>query len=176
MTSADAIDPDTKDWTWVLQSSCPECGFDARSIEFTTIADRVRSMTPQWRDRLARDDARDRPTPRTWSATEYAAHVRDVCLVFDGRFDQLMTQDDPLFANWDQDATAVDGDYAAQSASAMGVELAVAADQIARRLDAIAPEQLDRPGRRSNGSVFTVDSLGRYFLHDLVHHLHDVDG
>ena len=27
---------------------------------------------------------------------------------------------------------------------------------------------------RSNGSEFTVESLGRYHLHDVVHHLHDV--
>jgi hypothetical protein len=24
----DAITPDTKDWTWVLERACPECGFD----------------------------------------------------------------------------------------------------------------------------------------------------
>ena len=24
----DAIVPDTKDWTWVLERPCPECGFD----------------------------------------------------------------------------------------------------------------------------------------------------
>jgi hypothetical protein len=27
---------------------------------------------------------------------------------------------------------------------------------------------------RSNGDEFTVESLGRYHLHDVVHHLHDV--
>ena len=32
----------------------------------------------------------------------------------------------------------------------------------------------DRRGTRSNGSVFTVESLGRYHLHDVVHHLWDV--
>jgi hypothetical protein len=26
------IDPDDKDWTWVLEGSCPECGFDASSM------------------------------------------------------------------------------------------------------------------------------------------------
>jgi hypothetical protein len=31
-----------------------------------------------------------------------------------------------------------------------------------------------RRGTRSNGSVFTVESLGRYLLHDPVHHLSDV--
>ena len=23
------IEPDTKDWTWVLDRPCPECGFEA---------------------------------------------------------------------------------------------------------------------------------------------------
>ena len=27
------IVPDDKDWTWVLERVCPECGFDARSID-----------------------------------------------------------------------------------------------------------------------------------------------
>ena len=24
-----SITPDTKDWTWVLERPCPECGFEA---------------------------------------------------------------------------------------------------------------------------------------------------
>jgi hypothetical protein len=38
----------------------------------------------------------------------------------------------------------------------------------------VTPDQFERPGRRSNGSVFTVRTLGQYFAHDLAHHLHDV--
>ena len=34
----------------------------------------------------------------------------------------------------------------------------------------------DRDGVRSGGSRFTVASLGRYHLHDVVHHLWDVTG
>ncbi|HEY5013683.1 MAG TPA: DinB family protein, partial [Acidimicrobiia bacterium] len=26
------ITPDTKDWTWVLERPCPECGFDASAF------------------------------------------------------------------------------------------------------------------------------------------------
>ena len=36
------------------------------------------------------------------------------------------------------------------------------------------PDQWQRTGRRSNGSAFTVETLGRYHLHDVVHHLWDV--
>ncbi len=34
--------------------------------------------------------------------------------------------------------------------------------------------QWQRTGTRSNGDAFTVDTLARYHLHDLVHHAHDV--
>jgi len=33
-----------------------------------------------------------------------------------------------------------------------------------------------RPGFRSDGARFTVESFARYFVHDLAHHLHDVTG
>ena len=56
----------------------------------------------------------------------------------------------------------------------VAAELAAAAAAAADGFDAVAGEQWSRTGRRSNGSVFTVETLGKYFLHDLVHHLHDV--
>ena len=28
---------------------------------------------------------------------------------------------------------------------------------------------------RSDGARFTVDSFARYFIHDLIHHVHDVE-
>jgi len=31
-----------------------------------------------------------------------------------------------------------------------------------------------RTGRRSDGAEFTVDTFARYFVHDPIHHLHDV--
>ena len=34
--------------------------------------------------------------------------------------------------------------------------------------------QWERTGRRSNGDLFTVQTLGVYHLHDVTHHLWDV--
>ena len=45
---------------------------------------------------------------------------------------------------------------------------------IADRFDTVHGNQWDRTGRRSDGASFTIDSFARYFLHDVVHHLHDV--
>ncbi|MET0797746.1 MAG: DinB family protein, partial [Rhodococcus sp. (in: high G+C Gram-positive bacteria)] len=31
------IEPDTKNWTWVLDSACPDCGFDSSSVEYDAV-------------------------------------------------------------------------------------------------------------------------------------------
>ena len=168
------IEPDTKDWTWVLEQRCPECGFAAADVDPRGLADTVRDLTPRWTAALARHDVRTRPAPSVWSTLEYGAHVRDVLRVFDGRLEMMLAEDDPLFENWDQDAAALAARYDLQDPAVVADELVEAADVIAARFDTVADDQWERPGRRSNGSVFTVRTLGQYFLHDLVHHLHDV--
>jgi hypothetical protein len=170
------IAPDTKDWTWVLAQRCPECGFTAADVDVADIGGTVRDLASRWVSALHRTDARDRPAPTTWSTLEYGAHVRDVLRIFDGRLELLLTQDDPQFENWDQDATALADRYDLQDPRVVADELAAAADVIADRFDAVTGAQWDRTGRRSNGSEFTVQTLGQYFLHDVVHHLHDVRG
>jgi len=60
--------------------------------------------------------------------------------------------------------------------SACPAELAAAAGVIAVHFDDIAPRQWQRSGSRSDGADFTIESFGRYFIHDPVHHLYDVTG
>jgi len=168
------IQPDTKDWTWVLSQRCPECGFTAADVDGPAIAGTVRDLSPRWVSALHRADARDRPAPTTWSTLEYGAHVRDVMRIFGDRLQLLLTQDDPQFDNWGQDATALADRYDLQDPQVVAVELAEAAERTAALFGSVADDQWGRSGRRSNGSEFTVLTLGQYFLHDVVHHLHDV--
>ncbi len=58
----------------------------------------------------------------------------------------------------------------------MAGELAEAAEAIATRFEAVAADQWQRTGSRSDGAHFTVESFARYFIHDPVHHLYDVTG
>ena len=170
-----AIVPDTKDWTWVLERACPECGLHTRQVEPTDIPALIRDNADAWRALLnGAQPVRERPSPDVWSTLEYACHVRDVYRVFDRRLGLMLTQEEPLFANLDQDATAVAERYGEQDPGTVAVELEAAADVIANRLDGVVAEQWDRTGRRSDGARFTVESLARYLLHDAVHHLHDV--
>ncbi|WGX99270.1 DinB family protein [Nocardioides sp. L-11A] len=175
MSSESAIiAPDTKDWTWVLEHPCPECGFAAAAVDRSALGAAIRDNADFWATALADPRAGTRPAPDVWSPTEYGCHVRDVNRVFTGRVAQLLAEDDPRFANWDQDETAVTERYDEQRAADVVPDLVAAAAAVADAYDAVPAHAWDRPGRRSNGSVFTVETLGRYHLHDLVHHRWDV--
>ncbi|WP_280348450.1 DinB family protein [Nocardia neocaledoniensis] len=173
------IVPDTKNWTWVLERPCAECGFDAEAVDYAAIPERTLDSAGRIGAALARSEARVRPDETTWSVLEYGAHVRDVCRIFDTRLALMLAGDGiepPSFENWDQDATAVADRYGEQDPATVAEELAVAAESVATAFAAVPADRLDRQGARSDGSLFTVTSLGRYFLHDLVHHVHDVRG
>lgn len=173
---SDAIEPDTKDWTWVLDEACPECGFRADAVAAEDIPGLVRDSIPRWEAVLERPGATTRPSPGVWSPTEYACHVRDVFDVFARRARLMLEQDSPEFENWDQDETAVAERYDLQEPARVAPQLRTAGEDAAAVFAGVPAGSWDRPGLRSNGSRFTVLSLGRYFVHDVVHHLHDVRG
>ena len=170
------IDPDTKNWTWVLERPCPECGFDAAGVAFADIPRLTRDNAAAWPAVLARPDAAVRPRPDRWSALEYGCHVRDVFVRFAERFRLMREEDGPAFENWDQDATAIADRYVDQDPAVVAGELTAAGDRIADLLADVRADELSRTGRRSDGSVFTIESMARYFVHDPIHHRWDVDG
>ena len=169
-----APDSDEKDWTWVLGRPCPDCGFDAAAVDRRMISDRLMATTPRWQAALAAVGVRQRPAPRVWSALEYGAHVRDVHALFGRRALLIRDENDPEFENWDQDRTALDAQYWLADPTEVARQLAIEAERAASVFAAAAGEQWQRTGRRSNGSVFTLETLGLYYVHDVEHHLHDV--
>jgi hypothetical protein len=169
------IVPDTKNWTWVLERPCPECGFDASSSPAEAVPDLIRANAEAWRALLAAGAiAAGRPDESTWSTLEYACHGRDVYRRYHARTALMLTEGDPLFADWDQDATVVEQAYDAQDPAAAIAELCAAAEAHAQQLDAVEGDQWERPGRRSDGASFTVATLARYMVHDPIHHVWDV--
>ena len=110
----------------------------------------------------------------TWSPLEYACHVRDVCRIFGERLALMLGEDAPAFANWDQDATAVEDRYGEQDPATVGREVVEAGAALSTAFARVPDDAWGRTGIRSDGSAFTVLTLGQYGLHDLVHHLWDV--
>ena len=169
--------PDDKDWTWVLETVCPECEYDVRVFDRDRIGAMIRENARSWRALLADlDEAalRRRPDAQTWSPLEYAFHVRDVYELYDYRLGLMLDQDGPHYPNWDQDETAVEKNYNAADPAVVAAELVDQAEALATRFDGVSGDQWDRTGFRSDGAAFTVDSFARYLIHDPVHHLWDV--
>ncbi|MDT0203360.1 DinB family protein [Nocardioides sp. AE5] len=175
---ANEIEPETKDWTWVIDRACDDCGFDGPGTPPGEVASGVRANAEQWRTVLKGPDVARRPAPGVWSPLEYACHVRDVNRLFAERVALMLERVDPELAAWDQDHAAIEGEYAASDPGEVATELLAAAGTVAAAYDAVAdhgdgPAAWQRTGRRSDGSRFTVDSIARYHLHDLVHHAWD---
>lgn len=172
---APVVEIDDKDWTWTIEQRCPDCGFDPASVDVADLPDLVRRATDPWAQVVARPTARRRPSPATWSPIEYAAHVRDVCAVMASRVDLMLDQDAPTLPNWDQDEAAVLGRYERTDPRIVIRELLAARDRLNASFERVQDDEWSRTGLRSNGSEFSVRTLGRYAVHDLIHHLHDVD-
>ncbi len=174
MTTAGPVPPDTKDWTWVLDRPCEECGYDASTVGVADLPHRIRANAVVWLALMGDPEVAVRPSPEVWSPLEYACHVHDVHQVFHERLASMMVEHEPQFANWDQDTTAVERRYAEQVPSIVGPTLVAAAYAVGDVYASVPDDDWGRKGVRSDGSVFNIASLGRYHLHDIEHHLHDV--
>ncbi len=103
------IVPDDKNWTWVLERACPECGFDAATVQREEMGSLIRENAAAWVRILSlpTEQLRRRTSDDRWSPLEYACHVRDVFVLFRHRLELMLTQDNPTYPNWDQDETAI---------------------------------------------------------------------
>ena len=146
---------------WVL-SECEECGFDTPAVAREAIGPLTRDAARPWQELLANPLARVRPRDDCWSALEYGCHVRDVFRLGSIRVRRMLEEDDPRFANWDQDAAAVAERYDLQDPREVSEQILTAAATLADLYDMVEADQWQRPSLRSDGSAFTVESFGRY--------------
>ncbi|MGC5614996.1 DinB family protein [Georgenia sp. Z1491] len=170
------IEPETKDWTWVLRERCAECGTEASTLAPDDVARELSAAASRWADVLRRDGVADRPDDSTWSPLEYGAHSADVLEVMSTRLALIRSGDGPTFPDWDQDRAAVEGDYGSREPAEVARTFAERAEETGIVFGAVPEAAWERPGYRSDGAAFTVRTLAQYLLHDIRHHLHDVAG
>lgn len=74
----------------------------------------LRANARTWQRLLAEPGAADRRAHDKWSPLEYGCHIRDSLRLYHHRLGLILTEDDPLYPNWDQDETAVADRYGEQ--------------------------------------------------------------
>jgi len=165
------------DWTWVLERPCDECEYDAHALSRKELPGRIRAVGGAWRQLLGYGPAVERLSDgddRTWTPLQYGCHVRDVFKIFEKRArTMLKKRKPPTFKDWDQEEEAIKGDYAGQDPAKVAYDLATNAGKFADLLDRVDGDEWTKEGTRSDGASFTVESLARYMLHDVEHHLWD---
>ena len=170
---AEPIEPDTKDWTWVLERPCPECGFDAGGGR----PRRPGRGDPRQRRRLAAGarDRRARPSgPRPTCGRRRSTPATSATCTASSRerLGQMLTEDDARLRQLGPGRDRGRGALRPAGPRRGRRRSWSRPRRRSRRRTTRCPDDAwDRRGVRSNGSVFTVETLGRYHLHDVVHHL-----
>ena len=159
---------------------CDACAFVYAELDAGDAPARMRAFAPAYRDRLVGPDAsrlRTRPGPGTWSALEYACHVRDVFEVQNERVLLALAEDTPTFVPMGRDERAVDRRYNEQDPLVVAAELAAAAEELAVTLEGLDEAGWSRTGIYNWPAPAERDLawLARHTVHEGLHHLRDVD-
>lgn len=162
---------------------CEECGWTAGTVTIENAAETVRDLGRRYRAPLTRllpgdpaDVLRRRPDNATWSALEYAAHVRDVVALWGGALHKLLSEDRPVVARPDPslaDEAAAAGAYNTLDPATTAEELAANADRMARKIAVIGTEQWDRVIVLGDEEM-TAMAVVRKVAHEGAHHLLDI--
>ena len=160
---------------------CEECGFDYESLSPAEISAKVRSFAKRYRAPLTRflpgedGDAlvRQRPDPETWSALEYASHVRDVFSNYTGWIQLTLAEDRPLLEGPGPEELAELREYDGDDPVVVADALAANAESLAAVIDSVPEDGWDRVGLRRDEERSVLLSARRA-VHEGSHHLLDI--
>jgi hypothetical protein len=158
---------------------CPECGFDYEALPSPRIGPAIRDLARRYRQVFSAgrpEQAARRPEPTTWSAQEYACHVRDLLLVQRERVVLAQVQDRPHPAQMSRDERVAICRYDAEAPSIVLDQLAMAADLLALVFEGLEEQGWTRELHYNFPApeLRSVDWVGRHTLHEMTHHLQDV--
>ncbi|MEO6987118.1 MAG: VOC family protein [Aquihabitans sp.] len=156
---------------------CAGCALKASDGPATAVRAEILFEADRWARVIgaAGDDAmRIRPDDQTWSALEYAFHVKGVLGVMTERIALMLVETAPDLGWWDQDA-AIDDGMANELDSALVVDdLQRNAQNLADVLAQVDGSAWERSATR-RGESFSVESIARYAWHEAVHHRVDAE-
>jgi hypothetical protein len=134
------------------------------------------ALVPEFEQRLTMspDRLRTRPDSTTWSALEYACHVRDCLALYHWRISTVLAEDRPEMPPMRRDAVVLERAYNDQEPAAVGAEITANYMRLAHLLGRLAPADWQRAGVRE-GVDLSVAWMAVNTVHELRHHLKDID-
>ncbi len=158
---------------------CDECGFRYDSLGRDELPGAIRKFGPRYVALLEapEDVLRAHPIAGTWSALEYACHLRDVLRTQRERIVLALEADTPTFEPMRRDERVVEDRYNEQSPATVGRELQDAADELGDAFAALDDDGWQRTGVYSwpTTQVRTLDWVARNTVHEGVHHVMDIE-
>ena len=165
--------PDARDWTTTTSGECPDCGYDASSIETSGFDEALEFEAGAWRHWLGSADAfalRSHTIEGVWSGIEYACHVRDLLAVFAARVDKLREGETDPLDWWDHEAAVTADRYNEQPVDSVADDIANNAMILSAATIGVETEMWEWSAERRPGEVFTLADLVRFALHESFHH------
>ena len=164
-----------------MTARCEECGFAYDDLAAADAPAAIRAFGRRFKAPLTRflpaedGDAlvRVRPAPDTWSALEYAAHVRDVFGNYDRWIARTLVEDRPVLEGSGPDVLAAEGRYNELDPATVAGELAAAAERLAATFESVPDDAWDRVGIRRDEER-SVLFTARRAVHEGNHHLLDI--
>lgn len=172
--------PSVVDFLRRAEPDCAQCGFVYAHVPADHVPRELADSAGRYRRTLLDvnpDDLRAHPLPGTWSALEYACHVRDVLDVQRHRVRLALETEGPVFEPMGRDERVEDDDYNSQDPAEVAAALVAAARALGDDLAALDwagwqrtavypwPEEAER----------TLEWLARHSLHEMEHHMDDVE-
>jgi hypothetical protein len=159
---------------------CDDCTFVYADHAADHLADEIRARAGRVAAAIAGTPAsrlRARPLPGTWSALEYACHVRDVLEVQRGRLLRAVREDRPRNVPMGRDERPMELRYNDQPAEEVMAAVRANGERLAAAFDA-----LDEAGR-ARVLVYSWPSeaerdlvwVARHTVHELEHHRRDIE-
>ena len=165
----------------MIDTRCEECGFDYEAVDPAAVPAALRSFAKRYRAPLSRflpgedGDAlvRQRPAEGTWSALEYAAHVRDEFANFDRWIRQCLADEGPTLEGPGPDDLAAERRYNEDDPPAVAESVAANAERLAATVETVPADGWQRRGLR-RGEDWSVLLMARRAVHEGSHHLLDI--
>ncbi|WP_157607140.1 hypothetical protein [Sanguibacter suarezii] len=159
-------------WNAPPPGRCAQCGVDASLTPAGELGPAILALLPRWASVLMRPGVASAPGPLTWSVLDHAVHVRDLVEAVAARLVGVPHEDPPVLGG-----LCDGGSQAGQVHDPLqvAVDIEDAGRAVAARLGALAAPDRPRTAGPTEGAGPCAVALARHLVHDVIHHLHDVN-